>query len=149
MTVMRSRILKTDTEIDTSWAPYGACLLRLALSTMWLSHAGLKFFTFTLPGFAQFLIDVNLPPFLAWPIFLGETIGGLAILLGFYGRQFSLILLPILAGAAWVHWPNGWDHTSPGGGWEYPVFLIAASLAHAFIGEGAWALRPSRLFFDT
>lgn len=28
-----------------------------------------------------------------------------------------------------------------GGGWEYPAFLIAASLAQALAGDGAYALR--------
>jgi putative oxidoreductase len=37
-------------------------------------------------------------------------------------------------------------HTSPGGGWEYPVFLVAASVALWLIGDGAWTLRRSTRF---
>jgi putative oxidoreductase len=33
---------------------YGALVLRLALGTMFIAHAGLKYFVFTLPGTAQF-----------------------------------------------------------------------------------------------
>lgn len=65
----------------------------------------------------------------------------------FNGRYVSLLLLPILLTAAWVHFPNGWVFTSTGGGWEYPVFLAAASIGHALGGDGAFALRlpPLRL----
>jgi putative oxidoreductase len=43
--------------------------------------------------------------------------------------------------AVLTHVPNGWIHTSTGGGWEYPVFLVMASLAHILIGDGAFAVR--------
>jgi putative oxidoreductase len=42
-----------------------------------------------------------------------------------------------------VHSGNGWVHTSPGGGWEYPVFLTVASIAVWLLGEGALAWRRS------
>jgi putative oxidoreductase len=48
--------------------------------------------------------------------------------------------------AAWVHWPNGWAHTSAGGGWEYPVFLISASVTLWLLGDGAYALRRGDRF---
>ena len=44
----------------------------------------------------------------------------------------------------WVHVGNGWVFTAPGGGWEYPLFLIVASVALALIGDGAFAISPSR-----
>ncbi len=44
-----------------------------------------------------------------------------------------------------MHWPNGWVFTSPKGGWEYPLFLLVASLAQWLLGDGAWAARRSRL----
>jgi hypothetical protein len=50
-----------------------------------------------------------------------------------------------MAVAAWVHLPNGWVHTSTGGGWEYPVFLIAASIALWLLGDGAAAIKRSAL----
>ena len=37
---------------------------------------------------------------------------------------------------------NGWLFTNPGGGWEYPAFLIAASLALFIMGDSAFALAP-------
>lgn len=119
---------------------YGALVLRAALGAMWISHALLKWFVFTIAGFAGFLASQGMPTFLAWPVFLAELIGGIAILLGVHGRYVSLALIPIMVGATATHVPNGWLFTSTGGGWEYPVFLIAASVAHFLIGDGAYAV---------
>lgn len=118
-----------------------AALLRLALGSMWLSHAWLKFGVFTMAGFTGFLAQQGLPTALAWPVVLAEAAGGMLILLGVGGRWVSLALLPILAGATLVHAGNGWVFSAPNGGWEYPVFLAAMSLVHALLGDGRWTLR--------
>lgn len=130
----------------TSSNQYGTTLLRVSLGVMWIAHALLKWFVFTLPGTAQFFASVGLPGLLAYPVFAAELLGGFALVFGLYARQVSLALVPIMAAAAWVHFPNGWVHTSAGGGWEYPVFLTVASLALWLIGDGAFALRRSELF---
>ena len=125
---------------------YGVTLLRVALGLMWIAHALLKLLVFTLPGTAQFFASVGFPAWLAYPVFAAELAGGVALLLGIYPRQAALLLVPVMAAAAWVHVPNGWVHTSPGGGWEYPVFLVVASVALWLIGDGAWTLRSSTRF---
>jgi putative oxidoreductase len=124
-------------------ADWGTTLLRVSLGIMWIAHALLKLFVFTLPGTAQFFTSIGLPGFLAYPVFAAELLGGAALVLGIYARQAALGLVPIMAVAAWVHVPNGWVHTSTGGGWEYPVFLVIASLALWLIGDGALSLRRS------
>ncbi len=126
-----------------SSAPLGIALLRVSLGVMWIAHALLKLLVFTLPGTAQFFTSIGFPGFLAYPVFAVELLGGIALVLGIYARQTALALVPVMAVAAWVHLPNGWVHTSAGGGWEYPVFLIAASLALWLLGDGAGALRRS------
>src|SRR5215212_11303784 len=131
--------------IDSRLAPYGLLAIRIALGTMFIAHALQKWFVFTLAGFALFLETVGLSPTLAWPIILAELVGGLAILVGFYGRWVSLALLPILLGAVAIHAPNGWVFNAPNGGWEYPAFLVVAALTHALAGDGAFALRPAGL----
>ena len=55
-------------------------------------------------------------------------------------RWVALALIPVLAGATWVHSGNGWVFTAPNGGWEYSVFLIAMSLVLALLGDGRYAL---------
>lgn len=125
---------------------YGITLLRVSLGVMWIAHALLKWFVFTLPGTAQFFESIGLPGALAYPIFFIELAGGIALVLGVYARQVSLALVPIMVGAATVHLGNGWVHTSPGGGWEYPVFLIFVSVAVWLLGDGAFAWRRSARF---
>lgn len=136
--------MNTPTHRSTTAA--GITLLRLGLGVMWISHALLKWFVFTLPGTARFFASVGYPGFLAYPVFAAELLGGLALVLGLYARQVALALVPIMAAAAWVHLPNGWVFTSPNGGWEYPVFLIVASVALWLLGDGALALRRSPVF---
>jgi putative oxidoreductase len=128
--------------IDNKLAPYGAFVLRIALGVMFLAHAYLKVGVFGVAGFEGFLAQLGLPTILAWPIILGEALGGIAILTGFYSRLVSVALLPILLGALVIHAPNGWVFNAPNGGWEYPAFLALTALAHALIGEGAFALKP-------
>ena len=127
--------------IDDRLAPYGAFALRASLGVMFIAHAYLKLAVFTVPGFEGFLGKIGLPTFLAWPIILAELVGGLAILAGFYGRLVSVALLPVLLGALFVHAPNSWVFSAPNGGWEYPAFQAAAALAHALIGDGAFAVK--------
>ena len=131
--------------IDTRLAPYGALLLRIALGVMFIAHAYLKLAIFTVPGFAGFLGQVGLPQILAWPIILAEIAGGVALIVGFHARVVSLLLLPVLIGAIFIHAPNGWLFTAPNGGWEYPAFLAVAAVTQALVGEGAYALRTTRL----
>lgn len=132
--------MKNDSIAPT--APYGVFLLRLALGLMWLSHGlVLKLLTFGIPGLSAWLGSVGLPPAMAWPLVIAETVGGVLVLLGWHGRWASLALLPILLGATALHWANGWVFTAANGGWEYPAFLALASLAHVLLGDGALALR--------
>ena len=120
-------------------------LLRVALGLMWLTHSVLlKLVTFGVPGLAAWMGTVGFPPALAWPLVIAEIVGGAAILLGLHGRWASLALQPVLIGAVLVHAGNGWVFSNPNGGWEYPVFLIAASLVHVVLGDGRYALRSER-----
>ena len=127
-------------------AAYGVTLLRISLGVMWIAHALLKLFVFTLPGTAKFFESVGLPGIMAYPVFAVELLGGAAILFGVYARQVSLALTPVMEVAASVHFGNGWLFTNQGGGWEYPVFLAVASVALWLVGDGALALRRSQRF---
>ena len=121
-------------------AQHGALVLRLALGTMFIAHAGLKYFVFTLPGTAQFFQSLGLPAALAYVTFAAELAGGVLICAGVYARWVAAVLIPILLGATWALAANGWVFTSPNGGWEYPAFLAAVALAQALLGDGAYAL---------
>lgn len=123
-------------------SPLGPTLLRISLGLMWLTHGlVLKLMTFGIAGLSGWLATQGLPAALAWPLVLAEIGGGLLILLGVHGRWVSLALLPILVGATAIHAGNGWVFSNANGGWEYPLFLLAASLAHVLLGDGAFALK--------
>jgi putative oxidoreductase len=127
--------------IDSRTAPYAATLLRVSLGAMFIAHSLiLKYFTFTLPGTAQFFESLGLPAGLAYVTFWAELIGGAMLVAGLGARWVALALIPILAGATWAHAGNGWVFSAPNGGWEYPAFLIVASLAQALLGDGRFAL---------
>ena len=128
---------------DLRFAPYAALLLRLALGTMFLAHSLLKLLVFTLPGTAQFFTSLGLPGWLAYTVFPAEALGGIALIFGIQTRWVALGLLPILIGATWAHWGNGWMFGYTNGGWEYPLYLTVLALVQAMIGDGALALSPS------
>jgi putative oxidoreductase len=121
--------------------PYAALLLRVSLGVMYVAHSLiLKYFIFTLPGTAQFFASLGLPAALAYATFWAELVGGALLIAGIGTRVVSLALVPVLAGALWVHAGNGWVFSAANGGWEYPLFLIAVSFAAALLGDGKYAL---------
>ena len=130
--------------IDARTAPYAALTLRITLGAMFIAHALLKVFVFTLPGTVQFFESLGLPGSLAYVTFAAELVGGAMLVLGIGTRWVAALLIPVLLGAVWVHAPNGWLFSAPKGGWEYPAFLSVAAFVQALLGDGAYAL-PSVL----
>ncbi len=131
--------------LDARLAPLAVALLRVALGVMFLVHSlWLKLVVFTLPGTAEFFASIGLPGPLAYLVFAAEAAGGVLLVLGVQARWVALALVPILAGATWAHWGNGWMFGYENGGWEYPAYLTLLAVAQALLGDGAWALVPSR-----
>ncbi len=123
---------------------YGIALLRISLGVMFIAHSMvLKLFTYGLAGTAGYFESIGLPGFLAYVVFGMEAVGGILLVLGVRTREVSAALIPVLAGALWVHAGNGWVFSNAGGGWEYPAYLIVLSAAQVLLGEGAWALGKS------
>lgn len=130
-----------ETMIDYRRNQLGVTLLRVGLGVVYLAHGFyLKLFVFTLPGTSQFFESIGLPGPLAYLVFAAETLGGLALILGYRTRQVALALLPVALGATWAHLGAGWLFSNPGGGWEYPLFLALATGAQALLGDGALAM---------
>jgi putative oxidoreductase len=124
----------------TNTSEYGALILRLALGAMYLAHGLLKVFVFTLPGTAAFFASQGFPSWTAYLVVAAEILAGIALIVGFQVRLVAIAGLPILLGALVVHLPNGWVFSAPNGGWEYPAFLIVASVVQALVGAGAYAV---------
>lgn len=124
---------------------YGVFLLRIALGAMFLAHSIIHMLlTLTLAGTAAFFVEIGLPAWLAYATFFAEAAGGMLLILGIQTRWVALALSPILLGAVWTHAGNGWIFTAKDGGWEYPLYLFVLCIAQAMLGDGAWALAPSR-----
>ena len=49
-----------------------------------------------------------------------------------------------LVGATWAHAGNGWMFGSTNGGWEYPLYLSLLAVVQVLLGDGVFALSPSR-----
>ena len=134
--------------IDSKTAPYAAFVLRLSLGVMFIAHALLKIFVFTVPGTVAFFQSVGFPGWLAYITIAAELAGGVLLLLGVYSRVVALALIPFLLGALSVHVGNGWVFNVPNGGWEYPAFLAVAALVQALLGDGKFALAPMKSDWD-
>jgi putative oxidoreductase len=132
--------LFTNTAVDPAYAAYGIFLLRVAIGFDWIVHAFLKI-SRGMNTHEALLAKNGITPLLAWPTFGLEVIGGVAILLGWYTRQWAAFLLTFLAVVVWIKWPVGWGYSNTGGGWEYPMFWLVAQAALVFAGSGAFALQ--------
>ena len=119
---------------------YATTLLRLALGTMTLAHGLMKLLVFTPAGTVSYFQSLGFPAALAYLTMTAEIGGGLALLAGIYTRWVSLALIPLLLGAASVHWGNGWVFSNAGGGWEFPVFWAVILLVQAGLGGGRWVV---------
>lgn len=130
--------------LDQKTAPYAALLLRVSLGVMFLAHAILlKVMTFTVAGTVQYFESLGLPGVFAYLTIGGETLAGIALVLGVQTRLVSIAVLPILIGALVVHSGNGWVFSAKGGGWEFPLGLVIAAGVQALLGDGALALSRS------
>jgi putative oxidoreductase len=119
----------------------GSALLRITLGVMYLTHSiVLKVFTFGFAGTAGYFASLGLPSATAYLVIAAEAVGGALLLANVATRWVALALLPVLGGALWVHAGNGWVFSANGGGWEYPLFLIVASVVVAL---QAFAVRAS------
>ncbi len=127
--------------IDINTAPYGALILRTCLAAMFIAHALLKWWVFTIPVEAEFFRSLKLPGWLVPVMIAAELIGAGCLILGVVVRWVALLLMPLMLGAiATVHRKNGWLFTNRGGGWEYPAFWAAALFVQFLLGDGAWTL---------
>ena len=129
--------------IKTSTAPYAALLLRVSLGVLFLAHAALKIFVFTVSGFVAYFATLGLPAIAAYAIIALESFGGVALILGVYAPWVALPLaLEMLGTIVMVHGANGWLFTNKGGGWEYPAFWAVSLVVLFLLGDGVLALKP-------
>jgi len=130
---------------DPKTAPYAALALRVTTGALFLFHGLVKLFVFTPAGTAGYFESIGLPGALGYLTMLVEIAGGLALILGVKARLVSLALVPVLLGAAWFgHGASGFNWSNPNGGWEYPVMWAIVQASLALLGDGPYALSPSK-----
>ncbi len=124
---------------------YGPTVLRVALGIVFLAHSVyLKVFVFTVAGTVGFFESLGLPAVAAYAVLLAEAVGGVLLIIGARVRETAAVLTVVSLGATWAHSGAGWLFSNEGGGWEYPLFLAAASFAQMLLGPGALQLRLPR-----
>lgn len=126
-------------------ADIAAFVLRASTGLFFLIHGLIKLVVFTPAGTAGYFESIGLPGALGYLTILIEVLGGVALIAGLYTRAVSLLMVPVLLGAAvFGHGGNGFTFSNQGGGWEYPVLWAVVMLALSLLGDGAWSLARRR-----
>ena len=132
--------------IDTSHtSPYGVLVLRVTLGAFLFIHGAIKLLVFTPAGTVRYFASLGLPPSLAYAIMTFELVGGIAMMAGLWARIVALVIIVELIGTIVVtHAGNGFLFTNAKGGWEFPAFWIAMLIVFILLGDGPYALKPTR-----
>ena len=120
-------------------------VLRVAVGVVILPHGLLKFGLVgkggSISGVAGWFQGLGFRPGIFWAYVsaLGETLGGVLMILGLGGPigpgivAADLVVVTIVA-----HYPKGfWANE---GGWEFPVPLAAGAFAVTLLGNGRWSV---------
>jgi len=99
-------------------------------------------FTNTMTYFTQ---TAGLPWIIAFLIIMGESLGSLGLIVGFFTRLSALGLIFIMVGAiTTVHIPNGffmnWFGKNAGEGFEYHLLVIGMSIPLLISGGGRYSV---------
>lgn len=126
---------------DTTASDSGKLILRIALGLLVLLH-GIAKLRGGLGGIEGMLTAQGLPPALAYGALVGEVLGPILLLLGFYARIGAvLIALNMLVAIALAHLGQ-LGQLGPQGGWalELQGMFLAAAVALALMGPGRYGI---------
>ena len=143
MTTFMKYLFQTNDKFSY-WVP------RIILGCVMLPHGAQKLFgwfggfgfTNTMTYFTQ---TAGLPWIIAFLIIMGESLGSLGLIVGFFTRLSALGLICIMVGAIiTVHIPNGffmnWFGKQAGEGFEYHLLVIGMSIPLLISGGGKYSV---------
>lgn len=126
---------------DTTATDSGKLIMRIALGLLVLLH-GIAKLRGGLGGIEGMLTAQGLPPALAYGALIGEVLGPVLLLVGFYARVGAvLIALNMLVAFALAHLGQ-LGLLGPQGGWalELQGMFLAAAVALALMGPGRYGI---------
>jgi putative oxidoreductase len=119
----------------------GKFIIRLTLGILILLH-GISKLAGGIDGISGMLQGIGLPGFIGWGVYLGEVLGPVLLILGFYARIGAvLILINMIFALLLAHRPDLLALTAQGG-WKLELqgmFLLTA-LGLLFTGPGRWSI---------
>jgi putative oxidoreductase len=120
-------------------------ILRLVVGLTLAAHGAQKVFGWfqgsRIEGFAAGLVRMGIKParLWAWVAGLSELVGGLLIALGLLWPAGPAVAVgAMLVAIITVHWAKGFFNSK--GGIEFPLVILAACVALALAGPGAYAV---------
>ena len=123
----------------------GLLVLRVIVGAVMAAHGAQKLFGwfggFGIDGTGGWLESMGFRPgaLHARVVGLSEFVGGSLLVLGFFTPFAAAAIVGVMLTAiATVHWNKGFFNTA--GGYEFNLTLIAASIALAMTGAGAYSL---------
>ncbi|MBT4263629.1 MAG: DoxX family protein [Deltaproteobacteria bacterium] len=129
------------TEADIS-----GLVMRLALGVVMFSHGAGKLFGwfggFGFSGTMSYFTGNGMPWLIAFLVVMAESLGALALIVGFFGRFMSFGIFMVMLGAIFmVHAKFGffmnWMGKQAGEGYEYHILALGLALALMIKGSGA------------
>lgn len=125
-------------------------IIRVTLALVMFPHGAQKLlgwfgghgFEGTIGAFTQ---QMGIPWLIAFLVIIGQSLGAVALALGFLTRFSAASIGGIMVGAiAMVHWPHGffmnWFGQQAGEGFEYHLLMIGMALALVVSGGGKWSI---------
>ncbi len=123
----------------------GKLILRLTLGGLMLFHGVSKILDpGSVSGIGGMLAGMGVPAFLAYGVYVGEVLGPLMVMLGFFSRIGALlIVINMVVAILLVHSADLFT-LGRGGRWalELQGFFLFCGLAVYFLGSGKFAVKP-------